>query len=274
MNSYEVAISAAESRSSRNVERDSLGGNIDRITVVELVLPLLLPLLSLSLFWRDGELTIIITSSGQETQGRTEEKDEWTESGCSVRSPPNIYSAKPPIGATGSHRPPRSQPIAVLDPEKQVDWTVHATQELCQKRNGSTIRNIRHRVMSMYRRLFAVIFLVNLAVAASFAATGVASLDRIASACLGNLTAAVVIRQEHFINLLFRSFSSVPKSWPLSIRRYCAKIYSLGGVHSGCALFAVVWLVWLTGGLTYSYVAEHAVSPASRFPKIDLTIAR
>lgn len=266
MNCYEVAISAAESGSSRNVERDSLEGNIDRIAVVELVLSLFLPLLSLSLFRRDGELTIITTSSGQETQWRTEKNNEWTESGCSVQSPPNIYSAKPPIGVTSSHRPPRPQPTAVLDLEKQADWTVYATQELCQKRNGSIMRNIRHRVMSMYRRLFAVIFLVNLAVAVSFAATEVVSLDRIASACLGNLTAAVVIRQEHFINLLFRSFSSVPKSWPLSIRRYCAKIYSLGGVHSGCALFAVVWLVWLTGGLTYSYVTEHAVSPASKIP--------
>lgn len=126
----------------------------------------------------------------------------------------------------------------------------------------------------MYRRLFAVIFLVNLAVAVVFATTKAASLDRIASACLGNLAAAVIIRQEHFINLLFRGFSSVPKSWPLGIRRYCAKIYSLGGVHSGCALFAVIWLVWLTGSLTYNYATEHAVSPASKFTNLDLTIAR
>jgi hypothetical protein len=112
----------------------------------------------------------------------------------------------------------------------------------------------------MYRRLFLVIFLINLAVAISFATAKMGSTGRIASACLGNLTAAVVIRQEHFINLLFRSFSSVPKTWPLWIRRYCAKIYNLGGVHSGCALFAVIWLVWLTGSLTHDFVTAHVVS--------------
>ena len=112
----------------------------------------------------------------------------------------------------------------------------------------------------MYRRLFTTIFLANLAVAISFAVQkGKISMAMLASACLGNLTAAVVIRQEHFVNLLFRGFSSVPKSWPLGIRKYCAKIYSLGGVHSGCAVFAVVWLVWLTVDITVNFVSTHEV---------------
>lgn len=150
-----------------------------------------------------------------------------------------------------------------IDLEKQEqdieDWTEIATQELAKKRHGSIFRNIRYRIMSMYRRLFTVIIIVNLVIALCLANMKMGSIDRIANACLGNLMAAVVIRQEHFINFLFRSFSSVPTRWPLWIRRHCAKIYALGGVHSGCALFAVIWLVWLTGSITKNYMTEHLV---------------
>lgn len=146
------------------------------------------------------------------------------------------------------------------DVEKQEDWTIHATRDLIEKRNGTIIRNIRHKIMTMYRRLFTVIFLCNLAVAVSFAtAKSRRTMDKLASACLGNLTAAIVIRQEHCVNGLFRVFSSVPKSWPLRIRRYCAKIYSLGGVHSGCALFGIFWLIWLAIGLTSEFMLAKMV---------------
>ncbi|KAF8243132.1 hypothetical protein K440DRAFT_647642 [Wilcoxina mikolae CBS 423.85] len=121
--------------------------------------------------------------------------------------------------------------------------------------------------MSMYRRLFLVIFLINLAIAISFATAKMGSMDRIAAACLGNLAAAVVIRQEHFINLLFRSFSSVPKTWPLWVRRYCAKIYNLGGIHSGCALFAVIWLVTApTLALSWAIMVLLVMQAASAYP--------
>ncbi|RBA21904.1 hypothetical protein FPRO05_00251 [Fusarium proliferatum] len=35
----------------------------------------------------------------------------------------------------------------------------------------------------------------------------------------------------------------VPKTWPLAIRTRCAKIYHLGGVHSGAAVSAGAWLL-------------------------------
>lgn len=143
-----------------------------------------------------------------------------------------------------------SQAGTTVDVEKQEDWTVHAGHELAKKRHGTLLRNIRYQVMSVYRRLFLLIFLVNLLVAVAIAATKTCSVERLAAACLGNLAATVVMRHEHMVNLLFRSFSSVPKSWPLWIRRHCAKIYAFGGIHSGCAFFAVIWLIWLTGNLT------------------------
>ena len=119
------------------------------------------------------------------------------------------------------------------------------------------MRNLRHRIMSMYRRLFSVIFLANLVVTICFATTknGV-TLDRLAAACLGNMTASILIRNEHVVNGLFRVFSSIPKGWPLGIRKYCAKIYSIGGVHSGCAMFSVIWLIWFTVKLTMDFFSR------------------
>ena len=145
------------------------------------------------------------------------------------------------------------------DVEKQADWTATATQELTAKRHTSLLRNIRYQVMSMYRRLFTVILLLNLVVAIVFAATKTATPDRLAGACLGNLTVTVVMRHDHVVNVLFRSFSSIPQSWPLWFRRRCAKIYSFGGVHSGCAVFGVVWLIWLTGNITQNFVTVRKV---------------
>jgi hypothetical protein len=43
------------------------------------------------------------------------------------------------------------------------------------------------------------------------------------------------------INLLFIVFGHCPQWFPLRIRRLSAKIYHLGGVHSGAGVAATVW---------------------------------
>jgi hypothetical protein len=142
------------------------------------------------------------------------------------------------------------------DEEKQENWTKYATQPLCKKHHGRLLRNLLYNIMTMYRRLFMLIFLANLPAAINMAVSQTVTVEKLVAACLANLTAAVVIRNENFINLLFRVSASVPKSWPLTIRRWCAKVYTLGGIHSGCASFAVIWLVWLTALLTKQFVEK------------------
>jgi len=61
------------------------------------------------------------------------------------------------------------------------------------------------------------------------------------TAAATNITASVLIRQELVINLLFASFGRCPRSFPLRIRRLAAKIYHLGGVHSGAGIAATIW---------------------------------
>lgn len=65
-----------------------------------------------------------------------------------------------------------------------------------------------------------------------------------------NLCLAVLMRQELVINALFKIACSVPPSAPLWLRRNCAKVYHIGGVHSGCAVASATWLTIFTIGNT------------------------
>lgn len=57
-----------------------------------------------------------------------------------------------------------------------------------------------------------------------------------------NLLIAVLIRQEHVINSLYYIVGLTPHSIPLYLRRHAANLYHLGGIHSGAAMSAGIWL--------------------------------
>ena len=75
-------------------------------------------------------------------------------------------------------------------------------------------------------------------------------LSSVANATASNLCAAILIRSEPIINLLFFVFSSVPTWVPLGIRRICANVFHIGGIHVGCAIAAVIWFVIFVVGAT------------------------
>lgn len=58
--------------------------------------------------------------------------------------------------------------------------------------------------------------------------------------------AAILFRQENFLNIVYEVFARAPHSWPLSIRKRLAKVFHYGGVHSGCGVAAVVWYILYT----------------------------
>ncbi|CCX13166.1 Similar to hypothetical protein AOL_s00188g124 [Arthrobotrys oligospora ATCC 24927]; acc. no. EGX44786 [Pyronema omphalodes CBS 100304] len=140
------------------------------------------------------------------------------------------------------------------------DWTEESHRQLNQKNHGVFLRNLRYRLMSMYRRIFTLVFCVNLALLLFLSIGEKPYLAKISNASLGNLLAAVLIRNDNIINFLFRLFASMPTTWPLPIRRLGAKIYHLGGLHSGCAIFAVGWHLWLTIAMTRSASADLPVA--------------
>lgn len=113
-------------------------------------------------------------------------------------------------------------------------------------------RWFRHRIFILYRRFFSVVIIANAAMACFIFYRRVKLrkqlLADMATATAANLAVAVLMRSEPVINVLFTLFCSVPTRFPLAIRRHCARIFHIGGIHSGCALAATLWLTLFTVG--------------------------
>ena len=111
----------------------------------------------------------------------------------------------------------------------------------------------KHPLLIPYKRLFILITLINGIVFYKgltswnwFNPENIA-IYKISRVILFNFTLAILIRQQYVINLLFTIATSVPKHWPLFIRRVCAKVYHFGGLHSSSATMGTLWyfvFVW------------------------------
>ncbi|KAK7046944.1 putative three-domain protein adenylation-thiolation-dehydrogenase [Favolaschia claudopus] len=147
----------------------------------------------------------------------------------------------------------RDSGLAAEDPETGVvreAWHGYEKDVLPDKTQGKAIRNLRHQVLSLYRRVFSVVFLTNIAVFITLLVRGGVHAQRLGLITLANLFVAILMRQDYVVNIFFSVFCAVPSSWPLAIRRVCARVYHIGGLHSGCATSGVVWLAWFCGQAT------------------------
>lgn len=128
--------------------------------------------------------------------------------------------------------------------------------ELPSKAQHPILRNLRHRLLAVYQRLFSVVFLANLAAFIPLiilhTTPTLSSVATLAIPIAVNLFVAGLFRTEYVINFLYTSVLWVPTSVPLGIRRRLAKVYEFGGVHSGagvaCSLWAILFLVQITRG--------------------------
>lgn len=109
-------------------------------------------------------------------------------------------------------------------------------------------------VFSYYNRLAALVLLSNLA----FAVLGVGlqgvSAQTLSALVLINLSLAILIRQQYLINALFWLATRIPVTWPLRVRRSAAKVYHVGGLHSGAALAATGWFAGWVGVQATDYL--------------------
>ena len=126
--------------------------------------------------------------------------------------------------------------------------TVPALQAdtLPEKKYGRTIRNLRYTWLTVYRRLYLLCLIPNVVYMVAIGAINDPGLlhlplSTLATATTANVLAAILIRQELVINILFILAGRCPRWVPLRIRRLAAKIYHLGGVHSGASFAATVW---------------------------------
>jgi hypothetical protein len=131
-------------------------------------------------------------------------------------------------------------PLTFSENEK-MELTLNTLPE---KRYHRLYRNIRWTWLSVYHRLNLLVILPNILVMIVLGVKhSLLNLppSTMTTAVAANITLSVLIRQELAINILFEMIGQIPQSWPLRIRRLAAKIYHLGGVHSGAGVAATVW---------------------------------
>ena len=160
--------------------------------------------------------------------------------------------------------PPRRAPHTST-PSYNSTWRLsippNEIPKLPHKHERRIWRGLRYNLLAMYQRLFTIVFIANvIALIIILAAYRDAHpsgppLSNVATATAANILGAILIRQEYVVNALYTICCWTPLSVPLRIRRSIAKLYHFGGVHSGCAISAVVWFLLYTILITRDYVS-------------------
>ncbi|KAL9046098.1 MAG: hypothetical protein Q9214_000979 [Letrouitia sp. 1 TL-2023] len=159
-----------------------------------------------------------------------------------------------------------------VNPSYSSSWRISLPPEdipkLPVKRERRIWRRMRHNLLTVYQRLFAICFTANmiafivLMVKHRHSKPFGPSRGDVATAAATNILAAFLIRQENVINTLYAICCSTPWWFPLRIRRMVAKLYHFGGVHSGCAVSATVWFILFTALVTKDFASGNFNQPA------------
>jgi len=136
----------------------------------------------------------------------------------------------------------RSTSLSTLKSVEEKTDNLDLSRDIPAKVLPQPLRGLVHRVLIVYRQLFTVVTAFNLVAVGTLVYAGPTQ-ERLALMTAINLALAVLIRQDFVINVLYNVACSVPKSWPLGIRKRAAKIYHLGGVHSAAAIISAMWLL-------------------------------
>ncbi|THH30562.1 hypothetical protein EUX98_g3625 [Antrodiella citrinella] len=91
-------------------------------------------------------------------------------------------------------------------------WLGYEDDVLPEKTQGRLVRNLRHQIFSLYRRLFGVIFIVNMAVLISLFMKGRTTAQELGLIVVANLFCSILMRQDYVINAFFTVFCAVPSS--------------------------------------------------------------
>ena len=143
-------------------------------------------------------------------------------------------------------------------PVQELEWnTILRLEErrktLPNKPSSGLATTLRVTVFTVYRQLLLITCIANLVgvvvVTIQSRRTSAPPLNVLASAAIGNLTVAVIMRQDYMVNFLFATCWNVSHNAPLRVRRQLARVYENGGVHSGCAIGATLWTFAFVGFL-------------------------
>lgn len=113
-------------------------------------------------------------------------------------------------------------------------------------------RLFKHPRLMPYHRLVGAVVLINLGVLCYHVDRGDwliadgSALSALSALTLVNFTAAVLVRQQNILNVLFGLAGRGPRSWPLWVRWSISKVHHVGGIHVGAALAGTAWLCAFT----------------------------
>ncbi|KAI0314081.1 hypothetical protein OF83DRAFT_1064404 [Amylostereum chailletii] len=127
--------------------------------------------------------------------------------------------------------------------EKGDWWDGYLDDNIPEKTQGHALRNLRHQVFYLYRRLFGVVFIANISILIATLVDGNSGTSHLGLIVIANLFVSILMRLEHVVNAFFTICCAVPLSWPLFIRRQAAQVYHIGGIHSGAATSGTAWLI-------------------------------
>jgi hypothetical protein len=126
-------------------------------------------------------------------------------------------------------------------------------------------RVLKHPRLMPYHRLIVAVLLINAGVLGYHLDRGDwliadgSALSALAALTLVNFAAAVLIRQQNVLNVLFGLAGRGSRSWPLWLRWSVSKVHHVGGIHAGGALAGTAWLCAFTCVVTIAR-AQHPAS--------------
>lgn len=155
----------------------------------------------------------------------------------------------------------------IADETGEVKGKHSIAHALPNKKGSRWYRHLRYTLLATYQRLFSIVCIANVAVLIGIVAADDVrktsfSYSTLTTAVAANLFVALLARHENFVNVLFLAVGALPASTPLIFRKWAAKVYAYGGMHSGCALAAIAWYIAFTGLVIKHLVVPPFVHPA------------
>lgn len=99
-----------------------------------------------------------------------------------------------------------------LETHSNSSWEGYENETLPPKTHPKLLRDLRHIIFSLYRRLFGIVFCVNMSILIATMVQGGANTQQLGQIVVANLFCAILMRQDYVINAFFNTFCAVPPS--------------------------------------------------------------
>ncbi|KAK1756743.1 hypothetical protein QBC47DRAFT_459453 [Echria macrotheca] len=168
-----------------------------------------------------------------------------------------VYDEKPKSKAKDQELLPEADPFETYGLDRSP---------LPPKKGSRLYRYLRWNFGSVYRRIFCLSFFGNMFALCFLVVNGLVhggsmlTYQQAGLAVTANILAAMVVRNEHIVNAMFWVFGTWSNRLPYWARKLVAKVYSYGGIHSGCAVAGTFWYIAFLVLLTVNMQSQSSLS--------------